>query len=53
MISEEEKLENHIYISEFDSGDFERCQYLSHFLENNLVTNLIINTKVNNSPLEW
>ena len=28
-------------MSEFDSGDFERSKNSTHFLENNIVTNLI------------
>ena len=37
---------------EFDSGESERCKILSHFLENNLVINLIRHTTVNTGPIE-
>ena len=40
-------------MSEFYYGDSERCQNPTHFLENNLLTNLIRNITVKNGPLEW
>ena len=40
-------------MSEFDSGDSDKCQNLNHFLENNLITNLIRKTTVNTGPFKW
>ena len=40
-------------MSEFDSRDSEICQNTTSFLENNLVTNIIIKTTFNNGPLRW
>ena len=39
-------------MSELNYGESERCQNLSQFLENNLVTNLIRYTTVNTDSLE-
>ena len=40
-------------MSEFYSGDSERCKNPPHLLENNLVNNLIRHKTLNTGPLEW
>ena len=51
MISEEfRRLKE---MSEFSFRESERCQNLTHFIKNNLSTNLIRHTIVNTDPLEW
>ena len=40
-------------MSEFNSGEPERCQNPSYLLENNIVTNLIRHITVKTGPLGW
>ena len=51
-MSEEELFETHRDVR-IDSGDSEICQNSTNFLENNMVTNLIIHTTVSTGPLDW